>query len=72
MSSFRSSATAISKFRNVYCDSPRADECWTGLQLSEVTGEQNYIKASSKYFAVSTKVGKNHKSKDILSDILIQ
>lgn len=57
MSSFRSSATAISKFRNVYCDSPRAEECWTGLQLSEVTGEQNYIKASAKYFAVSTKGG---------------
>jgi len=45
-----------SKFRHVYCDPPRPDATFTNLRLSTVTGEQNYIKANSKYFAVGLEV----------------
>jgi coronin-1B/1C/6 len=58
MSAFgRGSTSKTSKFRFVYCDSPRADQTWTGLKLSGTTGEQSYIKANSKYFAVAWQGG---------------
>lgn len=46
--SFRSS-----KYRHVFCDPPKGDACHTGFRLSTVTGDQQYIKASSRYFAVA-------------------
>mmetsp|Transcript_4344 Transcript_4344/g.9344 ORF Transcript_4344/g.9344 Transcript_4344/m.9344 type:complete len:453 (+) Transcript_4344:85-1443(+) len=42
-----------SKYRHVYCDAPKQEMCHTGFRLSTVTGDQQYIKASSKYFAVA-------------------
>eukprot|EP01041_Mallomonas_annulata_P007777 gene7777-15913_t len=46
-----------SKFRHVYCDPPRVDSTFQTLRLSTVTGEQNYIKANSNYFAVGLQGG---------------
>ena len=45
-----------SKFRHVFCDQPRTEAQFTNFRLSTVTGEQNYIKANSKYFAVALSV----------------
>ncbi|CAB9509238.1 Coronin-1B [Seminavis robusta] len=41
-----------SKYRHVYCDAPKVEQCWTDFRMSTVTGDQQYIKASTKYFAV--------------------
>lgn len=41
-----------SKFRHVFCDQPKPEECWIDFRLSTVTGDQQYIKASAKYFCV--------------------
>lgn len=45
-----------SKFKHVFCDPPRTEAQYTNLRLSTVTGEQNYIKANPKYFAVALAV----------------
>jgi coronin-1B/1C/6 len=37
----------------VFCDTPKPEHCYTGMRLSTVTGDQQYIKASAKYYAVS-------------------
>jgi len=42
-----------SKFKHVYCDPPKVDAQYTQFRLSTTTGEQNYIKANPKYFAVA-------------------
>jgi len=42
-----------SKYRHIYTEPPKPEQCWTGLRLSIATGEQQYVKASSKYFAVA-------------------
>lgn len=42
-----------SKYRHVFCDAPKPNLCHSGFRLSTVTGDQQYIKASSKYFAVA-------------------
>lgn len=42
-----------SKYRHVFCDAPKQEMCHTGFRLSTVTGDQQYVKASSKYFAVA-------------------
>jgi len=47
-----SSFVRASKFRHVFCDPPRPDATFQNLRLSTVTGEQNYIKANSSFFAV--------------------
>uniref|UniRef100_A0A7S3H1X9 Coronin n=1 Tax=Spumella elongata TaxID=89044 RepID=A0A7S3H1X9_9STRA len=52
-----SSFVRSSKFRHVFCDPPRVDAQFTNLRLSTVTGEQNYIKANPKYFAVALSGG---------------
>jgi coronin-1B/1C/6 len=52
-----SSAKANIKYKNVYCDPPRPESTWQSLRLSTVTGEQNYIKANSKFFAVGLQGG---------------
>lgn len=41
-----------SKYRHVFCDQPKTEETWTEMRLSTVTGDQQYIKASAKYFCV--------------------
>lgn len=46
-----------SKFRHVFCDPPRPDATFQNLRLSTVTGEQNYIKANTKYFAIGLQGG---------------
>ncbi len=52
-----SSFVRSSKFRHIFCDPPRVDAQYTNLRLSTVTGEQNYIKANPKYFAIALSVG---------------
>lgn len=52
-----SSFVRASKFRHVYADQPRQDSKFENLRLSTTTGEQNYIKANSKYFAVGLSGG---------------
>lgn len=42
-----------SKYRHVFCDTPKPEHCHTGMRLSTVTGDQQYIKASAKYYAVA-------------------
>jgi len=42
-----------SKYRHVFCDAPKQEFTHTGFRLSTVTGDQQYIKASTKYFAVA-------------------
>jgi len=42
-----------SKYRHVYCDSPKQAMCYTGFRVATATGEQQYIKASTKYWAVA-------------------
>lgn len=42
-----------SKYRHVFCDAPKGEICHSGFKLSTVTGDQQYIKASCKYFAVA-------------------
>ena len=38
---------------NLQFCSPHLQECFTGFKLSTLTGDQQYIKASAKYFAVA-------------------
>jgi len=42
-----------SKYRHVYCDAPKQAMCYTGFRVATATGEQQYIKASTKYWAVA-------------------
>lgn len=46
-----------SKFRHIFCDPPRPDATFQNIRVSTVTGEQNYIKANAKFFAVGTQGG---------------
>lgn len=46
-----------SKFRHIFCDPPRPDATFQNIRVSTVTGEQNYIKANPKFFAVGTQGG---------------
>mmetsp|Transcript_4273 Transcript_4273/g.8989 ORF Transcript_4273/g.8989 Transcript_4273/m.8989 type:complete len:451 (+) Transcript_4273:224-1576(+) len=46
-----------SKYRHVFCDQPKPEECFTEFRLSTVTGDQQYVKASAKYFAVGLQGG---------------
>lgn len=56
-----SSFIRASKYRHVFCDNPRVDSTFTGLRLSTTTGEQTYIKANPKYFAVAMQVSTIYK-----------
>jgi len=42
-----------SKYRHVYCDAPKQTMCYTGFRVATATGEQQYIKASTKYWSVA-------------------
>jgi coronin-1B/1C/6 len=46
-----------SKYRHVFCDTPRADAIFSNLRLSTVTGDQSYIKSNGIYFAVAVQGG---------------
>ncbi len=55
---------ALDKNQVVYClltllllFSTTEQQCWTGVRLSTATGEQQYIKASAKYYAVALQGG---------------
>ena len=45
-----------SKYKHVFCDPPRPDATFQNLRLSTVTGDQNYIKANTQYFAIGVQV----------------
>lgn len=42
-----------SKYRHIYCDQPKHEMCYTGFRIATATGEQQYIKASTKYWSVA-------------------
>lgn len=46
-----------SKYRHVYCDPPKPEQIHTGFRLSTVTGDQQYIKASARYYVVALSGG---------------
>lgn len=46
-----------SSYRHIYADAPKPEFCFTGFRLSTVTGEQQYIKASAKYFSLALSGG---------------
>nr|CCA14783.1 coroninlike protein putative [Albugo laibachii Nc14] len=46
-----------SKFRHVYFEPAKLEKCYTNLRLSTTTGEQNYIKGNTKFFAVAIQTG---------------
>lgn len=52
-----SSFVRASKYRHVFCDTPKTEQSFTNFRLATVTGEQNYIKANPYYFAVSLSGG---------------
>lgn len=41
-----------SKVRHVYCQPAKHDKCYQTLQLCTATGDHNYIKGNTKFFAV--------------------
>ena len=41
----------------MFADPPRTDDCWHDFRLSTATGEQQYLKANSKHFAVALQGG---------------
>lgn len=46
-----------SKVRHVFADPAKAENTYQSLQLSTSTGDHNYIKANSRYFAVAVRGG---------------
>ena len=46
-----------SKFRHVFIEPEKHENCYTNLRLATATGEQNYIKGNPKYFAVAYQGG---------------
>lgn len=46
-----------SKYRHIFCDQPKAQECFSGFRFSTTVGEQPYIKANEKYFSVAIQGG---------------
>lgn len=42
-----------SKYRHIFADNPKPEQTFTGFRLSTVTGDQQYIKASAKYFSLA-------------------
>ncbi|KAK8827378.1 hypothetical protein WA538_003341 [Blastocystis sp. DL] len=43
--------TPVSKYRHVYCPGLKPEEIYQGFRVATTTGDQNYIKGNSKYFA---------------------
>jgi coronin-1B/1C/6 len=46
-----------SKFRHVYVEPPKQEDTFRNLRLATTTGEQQYVKANTKYFAVALQGG---------------
>lgn len=46
-----------SKYRHVYVEPPKTESTFSGFRLSTATGEQNYIKGNTKFFAVAVSGG---------------
>mmetsp|Transcript_2143 Transcript_2143/g.6597 ORF Transcript_2143/g.6597 Transcript_2143/m.6597 type:complete len:442 (-) Transcript_2143:192-1517(-) len=46
-----------SKVRHVYCQPSKPEEHYSNIRLSTATGDHNYIKANTKYFAVPVATG---------------
>ena len=49
--------TRTSKYKHVFCEPAKAEGCFTNLRLSNVAGEQQYIKANTLFFAVGVQGG---------------
>jgi len=49
--------TRTSKYKHVFCEPAKAEGCFTNLRLSNVAGEQQYIKANALFFAVGVQGG---------------
>lgn len=52
-----SSIVRASKFRHVFCEPEKADNHYSGLNLSTQTGDHTYIKGSTKFFSVAVRGG---------------
>ena len=52
-----SSFIRASKYRHVYVEPPKVDQTYKGFRLATVTGEQQYIKANTTFFAVALQGG---------------
>lgn len=46
-----------SKVRHVYAEEPKTEQCYSDIRLSTATGDQNYIKGNTKFFAVAVRGG---------------
>jgi len=46
-----------SKVRHLFCQPDKNEETFYGLDLATTTGDHNYIKANSKFFATATRAG---------------
>lgn len=46
-----------SKVRHLFAEEPKSEKKFTEIRLSPVTGDHQYIKANSKYFAVAVRGG---------------
>ncbi|KDO23448.1 hypothetical protein SPRG_11375 [Saprolegnia parasitica CBS 223.65] len=46
-----------SKYRHVYMEPAKIEKSYTNLRLATATGEQNYIKGNTKFFAVAIQAG---------------
>lgn len=52
-----SSFVRASKYRHVYVEPPKVDQIYKGFRLATVTGEQQYIKGNTQFFAVALQGG---------------
>ena len=46
-----------SKVRHVFCQPPKAENCYSGMRLSTSTGDGNYVKGNAKWLAVALQGG---------------
>ncbi|KAK7242095.1 coronin, actin binding protein [Aureococcus anophagefferens] len=46
-----------SHYRHVFVDPPKVENTYKGFRLATVTGEQQYIKGNTKFFAVALQGG---------------
>lgn len=46
-----------SKFRHVFADPPKNEDCWSGIRLTSESWDSNYCSVNGKYIAVSWNVG---------------
>jgi len=46
-----------SKYRHVFADPPKTEECWKGIRLTSESWDSNYCAVNPKYIAISWNVG---------------